>query len=538
MRAFERPSFRNLTLYLAVGTTVVVLLAAFHLDLQKSSRIPEDAFGCDWFGYLRQARLFRENGAFAGLDTAIRHERTQYLVRVAKRIGEPLATWDEGVAPMCHHYVPTTDRVILQYPPGTGFLFSFFEEGAQARKGFVVSALIVFAVLLVTTVSARTATVPLLVLAIAGVFMSGLFRFSEEWSVPPTGAILLVAALCTVWVVTAPTLRQNVIRSAILGFVLGLSIDARLLNMFIAAGPFVVLAMNCLRRPSRSAALSLLAAALGLTVGVLPVLAANLINVGHPLSPTYNRVDWSAPVLTWNMLSRALPFYFGQEPLNRMFTVAALLVVPILIQPRRLHDERIAQATIAGAIGFGLCIVMVLTHRVLIPYYVFPAAAFAAATALFSLVASENAGARRQGGSGLPIGVRAVVVAVGLLATVLIMRRQTMPVSPYFSDPASTSTIEPQAIVWGDLGTGNVEYFLHRQAAKLIELDQPLQDRFLAEIAKDGVRQYLLNDSSRMDDIIVRLAKGGRLRKSGRVLDYDLYTIEPPDSQVSESANR
>lgn len=131
-----------------------------------------------------------------------------------------------------------------------------------------------------------------------------------------------------------------------------------------------------------------------------------------------------------------------------------------------------------------------------------------------------------------------MIVATAMLATVPIMRRQAMPLSPYYSAATSTSTIEPSAIVWGDLGTGNVEYFLHRQAAKLIELNQPLQDRFLAEIAKDGVRQYFLNDSPRMDEIIVRLSKAGRLRKSGRVLEYDVYTIEPLESQVSESANR
>ncbi|MGH9200908.1 MAG: hypothetical protein ACRD2A_06695, partial [Vicinamibacterales bacterium] len=382
MRAFERPSARNLVLLLTVATTVVVLLAGFHLDLQKSSRIPEDAHGCDWFGYLRQARLFRENGTIGGLDTAIRDERTRYLVAVAKRIGEPLAAWDEGVAPHCHHYVPTTDRVILQYPPATGFLFSFFQEGAQARWGFAVSAFIVFTVLLIAAVSARIATVPLLVLGLGGVFQTGLFRFSEEWSVPSSGAVLLVAGWLTVSLAIATTLRQRIVRSVLLGLVLGISVDVRMLNIFIAIGPLAILVLRFLRERGWSSASPALGAIVGLMVGMAPVFAFNAINVGHPLSTTYNRVDASAPVVTTELVSRALWFYFALEPLNRLFAVAALLVTVIMVQRRRLHAERVVDAAFAGAIGFAISLFMVLTHRVLIPYYVFPAAAYAAATAL------------------------------------------------------------------------------------------------------------------------------------------------------------
>lgn len=527
MREFRRP-LAPLVLHLTVATTVVVLLAAFHLDLQKSSRIEEDAHGCDWFGYLRQARLFRENGVIAGLDTRLRDERTDYLVAVAKRIGAPLVAWDEGVAPHCHHYVATTDRVILQYPPAAGWLFSFFQEGAQARWGFAVSALIVFAVLLVAAVSARSATVPLLVLGIGGVYMSGLFRFSEEWSVSPSGAVLLVAGWLTVSLATAPTMQQRIVKSALLGFVMGIAIDVRMQNVFIVTGPLAVLVLKALRRPSWSSALPFAGAIVGVLVGVAPVLAFNLINVGHPLSTTYNRVDASAPVVTWELVSRALWFYFPHEPLNAMFTAAALLVVAVIVQRRHLHVEHVVEAAFAGAIGFAISLAMVFTHRVLIPYYVFPAAAYATATALFSLVVSESEGARRQGARALPLGLRIAVIVAALLATVPIMQRQRMPLSPFFSEPPLASAIEPSAIVWGDLGTGNVSYFLHRQAAKLVELSPPLQERFFAEIAKDGIRQYLLNDSPRMDDIIAGMLEVGRVRKAARVLEYDLYALETP----------
>src|SRR6185436_20162355 len=107
-----------------------------------------------------------------------------------------------------------------------------------------------------------------------------------------------------------------------------------------------------------------------------------------------------------------------------------------------------------------------------------------------------------------------------LVAVVPIVRAQSRPLSPLFAESARVSTIEPSAIVWGDLGTGNVSYFLQRQAAKLVALSPSMQERFIAEIERDGVPQYLLNDSERMEVLIARWEKAGRVRKSTRILDY------------------
>jgi hypothetical protein len=529
---------RTFALCVAIAVTVGFLLQGLRVDLFKSSRIPEDAIGCDWFGYLRQARLFRENGVVGGLNTAIRDERTRYLVGVGKRLGAPVASWEQGVAPHCHHYEAATDQVILQYPPATGFLFSFFEEGTQARSGFAVSMLIVFTASLLIAASARTWTVPLLVLALGSVFYSGFFRFSEDWSIPLSGAILLVAGWLTVWLSLASAQTDRILRSACLGVVLGLAVDVRMMNLLIAIGPLGILSGKFLKRPDSSSLWPPLAALGGLIVGMLPVFVFNTINAGHPLTTTYPSYDASLPIFTWEMVAKAVRFYLIDESFNRFFTLGAALVLPVIIQRQQLATERVAQAASAGALTFAVSLAYLFTHEILVPYYLFPAAAYAAATAFFALVASETQRAGQEGTDGLPVIARAVIVVAALVAVVPIVRAQPRPLSPLFAGSARVSAIEPSAIVWGDLGTGNVSYFLHRQAAKLIELSRPMQERFISELERDGVRQYLLNDSERMEEMINRLAKEGRVRKSTRVLEYDVYLIENGASAVSESANR
>jgi hypothetical protein len=129
---------KRIILPIGMLVAVVVLLGAFRGGTEHAAQFVEDARGCDWFGYLRQARLFRENGPIGGLDTALRDDRTRYLVGVAKATGLDPDVWDYGVAPYCHHYKPRTDRVVLQYPPGTGFVHALWpEEGRQARASEV-----------------------------------------------------------------------------------------------------------------------------------------------------------------------------------------------------------------------------------------------------------------------------------------------------------------------------------------------------------------------------------------------------------------
>src|SRR3954447_17417434 len=62
-----------------VLAAVVVMAATAFLAMRQASRAVELPIGCDDFGYLRQARLFREAGFVQGLNTAITDDLTVSL---------------------------------------------------------------------------------------------------------------------------------------------------------------------------------------------------------------------------------------------------------------------------------------------------------------------------------------------------------------------------------------------------------------------------------------------------------------------------
>src|SRR5712671_366772 len=242
---------KRIILPLGMLVAAVVLLGAFRGGTEHAAQFVEDARGCDWFGYLRQARLFRENGPIGGLDTALRDDRTRYLVGVAKATGLDPDVWDYGVAPYCHHYKPRTDRVVLQYPPGTGFLHALWpEEGRQARLTYAASGVLILAILLGVIATARAATVPLLAAALGLFCYLGMHMFVYDRSIPPSVVMALGLGWLTVVLAGAPSPQRRVLLAGALGLLIGLSASLRLPNILLAAGPLAVLGVAFMRRPS------------------------------------------------------------------------------------------------------------------------------------------------------------------------------------------------------------------------------------------------------------------------------------------------
>ena len=104
--------------------------------------IHEDApiSGCDSFGYARQAQLFRKsNNFFSALDTSINTDVQSVLNDWGKSTSIKYKDWYQMVAPHAHHFRNDSQKVILQYPPGTGWLLSFFQENKARHVLWILS---------------------------------------------------------------------------------------------------------------------------------------------------------------------------------------------------------------------------------------------------------------------------------------------------------------------------------------------------------------------------------------------------------------
>src|SRR6185312_15267239 len=106
--------------------------------------------------YLRQAHLFQRFG-LAGLDTDISHDDDGYLVRKLKEINFP-----PNDPPPCHTPMPAAKKLVMQYPPGTGFMLALFPEGHQVIPLFVSGTTIMFGFALLAILCARSREATLL----------------------------------------------------------------------------------------------------------------------------------------------------------------------------------------------------------------------------------------------------------------------------------------------------------------------------------------------------------------------------------------
>src|ERR1700754_707355 len=123
------------TLKIVFAALCLVMLG---LQLRSMSGWTEDRAVYDDICYLRQAHLFQRFG-LAGFDTDISHDDDGYLVGQLKRIHYP-----SNDLPPCHTPMPASKKLVIQYPPGTGFLLSLFPERHQVIPLFVASTTIIF----------------------------------------------------------------------------------------------------------------------------------------------------------------------------------------------------------------------------------------------------------------------------------------------------------------------------------------------------------------------------------------------------------
>jgi hypothetical protein len=521
-------SIRRIGLLLGTLGALLVLLAAFQGAVEHASPFVEDARGCDWFGYLRQARLFREQGPIGGLDTELRDDRTRYLVELAKKSGLDPDVWDYGVAPYCHHYKPSVDRVVLQYPPGTGFLHSLWpDQGRQARLTFVACALVILLVLVWTTVRARAVTVPLVTAALGAFCFLGLISFVYDRSIVPSAAAAFLMGWLTVAVAT-PSKPYRYSLAAAFGLLVGLSASIRLPNILLAAGPLLVLAAVFLRRPSSERADPLVAFAVLVLGGLVPLFVANRINAGHPLATTYGSIDTAPSKFGLGDIADGLSFYFWNAGEGAVYLVVAMLAIAAVLAWRaRLRFDGAGVAAAMAAVSLLVSLGFMLTHEPHNRYYLFPVAVYAATTAAFCVTTSENAFARAPGSPPWTGAAQLSLGAATLIVLAWLLSQLAMPLSPNYQKPDVTAAFEPEAIVWADRNTGNIVHFLNRQAAVFTFLPPAVRERFVSAIADDGVTQYFVVDSDYMENAVAPFRDREGFRPAGRAFGHDVFVLLP-----------
>jgi hypothetical protein len=553
------PKLKSILLYLWLGLNLAVILLSAQAAYRKSLNTEEFAYACDSFGYLRMAKEIRASFRECKMpEFRLESNQTRLLIEFMKSKDVPVAKWDEIVAPHAHHYFPVSDHVGVQYPPGTGLTLAAFPEGtAVYRLNQITIAVFVIAGIAAIAIAAwkkAWVSVGLAALAIHLVFTIlgriGALSFSINAAIAP----LLITCLLVLMAATVQATRYRLAWSAALaaGLLLGFCTMIRLPAVLLAPA-FLVLLWPATWRIRLNSLPVVFCVAL-FVVGILPV----LINQGHVAGAwylsTYASVDAAAPTIA--RVRENLSYFFGFDgpaAEDNWALIVALVGFAgfVLIRPRPQPEKKPLtwrRVALASSLAWLLSVSFFLTHAVTGAHYMIPSIVVAVVLLGFGALSIEAA---QSGANTLrhePRIVAALVVLALLFPTVAIVRGALTARSPV-NAPAGPLAHPPivlppevadeKAWVWADLLTGSLWYYARKPAFKIQFTDPPTRELLYKFVFDRGERQYLIQDSERMQmymDEIVKL--GGTLERRGKVDGQLCFLVHWPQTGPAVSEQR
>jgi hypothetical protein len=338
----------------------LICLAILASNIVTMSRWSEARGVYDDICYLRQAHLFQRFGA-DGLNTDAVRDDDRYFEGKMKEIA--FAEWKDPVRWPCHNPMPG-GKVVMQYPPGTGFLLALFPQGHQVVPLYIAASLIVCGLALSGIAMART---------LPSILSAGLFGAlavylminpaKASYSVAPTMAVCAVAGFLTALWLTRD--KRSVVLIALIGLLLGASVNFRLPNALLAAGYFLFLGIPFVWSRKLATFVQGLGFGAGVLVGMAPTLIAQAINAGSPLATTYGSADVVAPGFDLAVIGQYL---------RDMQFVLIVLAIGSTAWLLRAGEGSVRQVALVVAANLLVNLVFFLSHPIFTPYYIVPIA--------------------------------------------------------------------------------------------------------------------------------------------------------------------
>ncbi|MFY9953297.1 hypothetical protein [Bradyrhizobium sp.] len=322
--------------------------------------------------YLRQAHLFQRFGP-AGFDTDISRDDDRYLAAKLKEIGFP--TWSDISTAPCHTHMPAANKLVIQYPPGTGLVLALFPSGFQVVPLYAVATTIVFGFALLGISYARSTS---------SIFLAGGFGClaiylminpaKASYSIAPTMVVCALAGWLTAKLFFSSR-RHKILLTVLLGLCIGLSVNFRLPNLFLSAGYLLFLLVSFARTRNQEALLQGALFALAFLIGMAPTLLANAINAGSPFATTYSSVDVVPPEFSLGIIWHYIA--------DMQFVLLALAIGWICWILRSHSKRSIRQVALVTAVNLLVNLAFFASHPIFTPYYTVPIAMLSLWSLLF-----------------------------------------------------------------------------------------------------------------------------------------------------------
>ena len=324
--------------------------------------------------YLRQAHLFQQSG-LRGLDTDIALEDDHYLSSKLKQIDFP--TWSDPATAPCHTLIPATKKLVIQYPPGTGFVLALFPEGSQVIPLYVLTSLVAFGFALAAMVYASSLFSLALVAAFGDTALYLMINPTKaSYSMAPTMMVCAIAGFLSAKLFTSEGRRHRLVLTVLIGLLLGLAVNFRLANLFLSAGYFAFFLVSFATPRKMETVLQGSLFAIAFLIGIVPTLLANAINAGSLFATTYGGAD----VAPRELSSGVLWAYAGDLQFGLLIIAGAWTATML-----RWSDQNgVRQLALVVAANLVVNLIFFMTHPVFTPYYTIPIGMLSLWTLLFA----------------------------------------------------------------------------------------------------------------------------------------------------------
>ena len=354
----------------------ILCFAMLASNLWSMSRWNETRGVYDDLCYLRQAHLFQKYG-LGGLDTDTTRDDDHYLSSRLKAIGFP--DWNDPAKAPCHSPMTAPDKMVLQYPPGTGFVLALFPEGFQVIPLYASATVVIVAFVLLGISYARSTSAIVLTAAFGCLAIYLMINPAKaSYSVPPTMVACALAGFLTARLFHAEQRRQRLLLTGLVGLILGLAVNFRLPNLLLSSGYFVFFFGSFLMTRKLETVLQGVLFGAAFLAGLAPTLLANAINAGSPFATTYGSADVTPPDFSFRVIRS---YVTDMQFLLLMLAMAWTALM--LARPSSNGAQRIALVTAAN---LAVNLAFFLSHPVFTPYYTIPIAMLSQWSLLFAFL--------------------------------------------------------------------------------------------------------------------------------------------------------
>jgi len=326
--------------------------------------------------YLRQAHLFQRFGV-GGLDTDISRDNDHYLTGKLKEIDFP--TWRDPATFPCHTSMPATGKLVIQYPPGTGFALALFPPGFQVIPLYVLTSVVAFgfALAAIWYTSSLFSLVLVAVVGDAAIYLM-INPTKASYSMAPTMVACVLAGFLTAKLFLARELRDRLVLAGLVGLIVGVAVNFRLPNLLLASGYLLFFFVSFLLSRKLETFLQGALFAVAFAAGMMPTLLANAINAGSPFSTTYGNVDAAPPGFSFDVIRNYLT--------DMQFALLVLAGLGSVLMLRRHRGNAMKQVALVTSANLLVNLAFFVSHPIFTPYYTIPIAMLSLWSLLFALL--------------------------------------------------------------------------------------------------------------------------------------------------------